>query len=145
MSEQDVTSKNELRQLLGRLANDYKESKDFADRIQKRTDELKQTLVKNLKDYGVEDDRGHKWLAAGDMQLKHERRVSRSFDLSAATKWVKSLGAWDEVKDVIEVTTEDRILQYAWEHGHTDVVSEFYSDRETWAFKLVDQKSYDDE
>ncbi len=145
MTDQEKDDKNNMRQLLGRLAKEYKESKEFADRIQKRTDELKQSLVKHVKEHGVQDDRGHKWLAAGDMQIKHERRVSRSFDISAATRWVKELGAWDEVKEVIEATTEDRILQYAWENGYAEVVSEFYVDRETWAFKLVDQKSYDDE
>ena len=133
------------RQLLGRLAAEYKESKEFGERIQKRTDELKKSLVDNVREHGVPDDKGHKWLPAGDMQLKHERRVSSGFDLAAAIEWIKEMGAWDEVKELIETTTEDRILQYAWANDCKDVVAKFYTERETWAFKLIEQKSYDDE
>jgi hypothetical protein len=55
------------------------------------------------------------------------------------------MDAWDEVKEVIETTNEDRILQYAWANEYKDVVAKFYTERETWAFKLVNEKSYDEE
>ena len=144
LPERDGTVKP-TRQLLGRLAAEYKESKEFGERIQKRTDELKKVLIDNLREYGVPDDKGHKWLAAGDMQVKHERRVSSGFDLQSAIEWIKQMDAWDEVKEVIETTNEDRILRYAWANEYKDVVAKFYTERETWAFKLIEQKSYDDE
>ena len=131
--------------LLRKAVDAYKESKDFGERINKRTEELKKILVDNVKEHGVADDRGHKWLAAGDVQLKHERRVSTGFDLQAAIEWVNSLNAWDSVKEVVETTSEDLILKFAWENGYQDVVSKFYTERETWAFKLVEGKSYNDE
>lgn len=131
--------------LLAKVAAQYKESKEFAERIQKKTDELKQELIRNLKLYGSPDDRGHMWLSAGDLQLKHERRVQSGFDLQAAIAWIKEIDAWDDVKEVIETTNEDRILQFAWNNGHKEHVAKFYTERETWAFKLIEQKSYDDE
>jgi hypothetical protein len=140
-----VTGDDPLPGMLAKLAAQYKESKDFSEKVQKKTDELKQALITYVKKYGVPDDRGHKWLAAGEVQIKHERRVQSGFDLQAAIAWVHELGAWDEVKEVIETTNEDRILQYAWHNGYKDEMAKFYTERETWAFKLVEQKNYDDE
>lgn len=131
---------------LEKLVREYNDAKDFADRTTKRANELKSTLLTYVKEHGVPDDRGHKWLGAGNMQIKHERRVGKSFDLNAAQAWAKELGIWDEVKEVIEVVTEDAILKYSWEHPeHHDTVADFYTERETWAFKIVDQKSYEDD
>jgi len=132
-------------ELIARLAEEYKAAKEFADKTASRADELKRELVRQVSSNGKQDDRGHKWMPAGDMQLKHERRVSTSFDLSAAIEWIKNMDAWDEVKEVIETTNEDRILQYAWANEYKDVVAKFYTERETWAFKLVNEKSYDEE
>ena len=132
-------------QLIARLAEEYKVAKEFADKTASRADELKKELVRQVSTYGKPDDRGHKWMPAGDMQLKHERRLSKSFDLASAIEWIKQMGAWDEVKEVIETTNEDRILQYAWANEYKDNVAKFYTERETWAFKLVNEKSYDEE
>lgn len=129
-----------------KLVREYTDAKEFADKTAKRVNELKSVLLDYVKDYGVPDDKGHKWLPAGDMQLKHERRVGKSFDLSAAESWARELGIWDQVKEVIEVITEDAVLKYSWEHPeYHDTVADFYTERETWAFKVVNQKSYDDE
>lgn len=131
---------------LEKLVHEYSYAKDFADKTTKRANELKSTLLTYVKEHGVPDDRGHKWLGAGNTQIKHERRVGKSFDLGAAQAWAKELGIWDEVKEVIEVVTEDAILKYSWEHPeHHDTVADFYTERETWAFKIIDQKSYEDD
>ena len=134
------------KEILGRIAEEYKKAKEFAESTAKRADELKKELVRQVSQYGTSDDRGHKWMAAGDMQLKNERRVGKSFDLTAAIDWAKENDIWDAVKEIIETTNEDLILRYSWEHPeHQATVAKFYVERETWAFKLIDQKSYDDE
>lgn len=134
------------KEILGRIAEEYKKAKEFAESTAKRADELKKELVRQVSQYGTSDDRGHKWMAAGDMQLKHERRVGKSFDLASAIDWAKENDIWDAVKEIIETTNEDLILRYSWEHPeHQATVAKFYVERETWAFKLIDQKSYDDE
>lgn len=131
---------------LNRLVKEYKYAKEFSEKAVRRSDELKMSLITYVRDHGTPDDRGHKWLSAGDAQIKHERRVSKSFDTNSATDWAKSIGIWDEVKEIIETLSEDAVLKYVWEHPeHQDTLTDFYTERESWAFKVVDQKSYDDE
>ena len=80
------------------------------------------------------------------MQIKHERRVGKYFKLAPAEEWAKEVGIWDEVKQVVEIISEDSILKYGWEHPeHHDTIANFYAERESWAFKIVDQKSYEDD
>jgi hypothetical protein len=130
---------------LAKLVREYNDAKAFADKTSARANELKKALTEYVQEHGVPDDRGHKWLAAGDSQIKHERRVGKYLDLNAAEEWAKGIGIWDEVKEIIETITEDSLLKYSWEHPeHQDTVMSFYSERETWAFKVVNQKSYDD-
>lgn len=130
----------------GRLAAEYKEAKSFADRAAKRAEELKKILVKDVQENGQPDDRGHKWCPAGDFQLKHELRKYTKFDLDAAAQWAKDHGLWDEVKDVIEVPNEEKILALGWTHPeYSEIIAEFYKTSEVWAFKLIEEKSYEDE
>lgn len=131
---------------LEKLVREYNDAKVFADKASARANELKKSLTDYVREYGTQDNRGHKWLPAGDMQIKHERRVGKSFDLKAAEDWARYFGIWDEIKEVIEVINEDGVLKYVWEHPeHQETISDFYIERETWAFKIVDQKSYDEE
>lgn len=129
-----------------RLAQEYLDAKRFAESTAKRADELKATLVKDLVDNGVTDDRGHMWCPAGNLQLKRERRVSEVFQTDAATTWAKDNGHWDAVKETIEVLSEDRLLALGWnDQDIANAIKQFYTQKETWAFKVVEQKSYDDE
>lgn len=122
-----------------RLAQEYLNAKHLADVAAKHVTELKNTLIVDLDTNGVSDDRGHVWCPAGDLTLKKERRVSESFDLAAATKWAKSIGVWDDVKEVVEVTSEDRILALGWKRPElTPALEQFYSLKETWAFKVLE-------
>lgn len=133
-------------EIVGRLVTEYKSSREMVDKVQARVDEFKRELTRLVKSHGKPDDRGHLWLPAGDSQVKHERRVSKSFDLQSAREWAKEIGIWDEVKEVVETTSEDQILKYVWSHPeHESTLASFYTERESWAFKVVDQKSYDDE
>lgn len=128
------------------LVNEYKNAKEFAEKLSARVDELKKELVRIVKERGRADDKGHLWLPAGDCQIKHERRVSRNLDHRAAEHWAREEGLWDEVKEVVEVLSEDALLKHFWENPNKeDILESLYTNRETWAFKIVAKKSYDDE
>jgi hypothetical protein len=119
-----------------RLAREYKDSKKVLDDIEKRTNGLKKELNDLVQAHGVEDDKGHIWLMVGDTKLKRERRVSRSLDTTTAREWAESSGHWDEVKEVVEVLSEDKLLNLAWTNKDLEeTVQSFYIEKESWAFK----------
>ena len=72
----------------------------------------------------------------GGHELKRERRVSKSFNSTQAEEWAREQGLWDDVKEVIERLSEDKLLQLAWEDkALLTTVQTFYTEKETWAFK----------
>lgn len=121
---------------LERLAEEYRRSKETLDAIEKRTNAIKKELSEAVDTFGDEDEKGHKWLKVGDTTLKRERRVSVSFDAKNAEEWARENGHWDNVKEVVEVLSEDKLLGLAWDDKALDeVVRGFYVEKETWAFK----------
>jgi hypothetical protein len=119
-----------------RLAHEFKKSKEAIENLTKRQNAMKAELVTAIEENGYEDDKGHKWYKVGDLELKYERRVSRSFDSQAAEQWAKDLGIWDDLKKVMEVLDEDKLLGYAWSHREVeDTIQGFYTEKENWAFK----------
>lgn len=128
------------------LVEEYRKAKEFADKVAVRADELKKELTRLVRAHGKPDDRGHLWLAAGDNQVKHERRVSRNLDRVAAESWARNNGVWEQVKETVEILAEDLLMKYFWDNSDKEAVLEdLYTERETWAFKIVEKKSYDDE
>jgi hypothetical protein len=124
-------------QHLERLTEEFKRSKEAIESLEKRHNEMKKQLSEAVDSMGIEDDKGHRWLKVGSFELKRERRVSRSFDLAAAERWARDNGYWDDVKEVIEVTSEENMLRLAWENKElSDDIVSFYSEKETWAFKV---------
>lgn len=121
---------------LERLAEEYRKSKDTLTLIEKRTNDIKKELSVAVEKFGDADDKGHLWLTVGDMILKREKRVSRSFDATSAENWAKEKGIWDDVKDVIEVMSEDKLLGLAWNNKELEeTIMAFYVEKESWAFK----------
>jgi hypothetical protein len=120
-----------------RLAQEFKKSKEAIDMLTKRQNEMKAELIEAVKDQGYEDDKGHKWFKVGDIELKYERRVSRSFDEGAADNWAHDTGRWDDLKRVVEMLDEDKLLALAWEDNDVaETIQAFYVEKETWAFKV---------
>ena len=120
-----------------RLVVEYKASKEMADSAKKRADGLKSQLIELVDERGYEGENGHRWFEVGDHKLKRERRVSKSFDAAACEEWAKSKGLWDEVSEVIERLSEDKVLALAWDDLEIrSEIEAFYVERETWAFKL---------
>lgn len=133
-------------EIIASVVEEYRKSKEFSDKVAARTEELKKELVRLVKAHGKADDKGHLWLPAGNSQIKHERRVSRNLDRTAAERWSRETGIWDEVKEVVEVLSEDALMKHFWENPDKEkVLEDLYTERETWAFKIVDKKSYDNE
>jgi hypothetical protein len=119
-----------------KLIEDFKKSKEAVDSLTKRQDVLKKELVEALKEKGIVDDKGHLWWSIAGSDLKYERRVSRSLNTSAAEAWAREKGLWDDVKEVVEALSEDKLLGYAWNHKESEeVIQSFYVEKESWAFK----------
>ena len=119
-----------------RLAQEFKKSKEAIDMLTKRQNDMKAELIEAVKEQGYEDDKGHKWFKVGDIELKYERRVSRSFNESGAENWAHETGRWDDLKRIVELLDEDKLLALAWENNDVaETIQEFYVEKETWAFK----------
>ena len=119
-----------------RVVEDFKNHKALLDQTQKRADALKAELTEMLVAHGKPDEKGNIWIDLGDLELKRERRVSKSFNSSAAEAWAKENGHWDTVKEVIEVLSEDKLLGLAWnDEDIQEKVKTFYVEKETWALK----------
>lgn len=121
---------------LERLAEEFKKSKETLEILEKRHNEMKKQLSEAVDTFGYSDDKGHKWLKVGSAELKRERRISRSLDTTAVEQWARENKYWDDIKKVIEVVDEDNLVKFAWEHkDQSDLVTAFYVEKETWAFK----------
>lgn len=121
---------------LKRVVEDYKKAKEAQEQFEKRTSALKKELSEAVEKYGIPDDKGNRWLELDDIKLKRERRIQRSLDSAGAEQWAKENGLWDEVKEVIEVLSEDRLLGLAWDRQDLEgTIQSFYIEKEIWAFK----------
>ena len=91
-----------------RLVVEYKASKEMAESAKKRAD-----------------------------KLKRERRVSKTFDAANCEEWAKTTGLWDQVSEVVELLSEDKVLALAWDEPEIRAeIERFYLEKVTWAFKL---------
>jgi hypothetical protein len=120
-----------------RLAQEFKKTKEGIEALTKRQTEMRTELVKAIQENGYEDDKGHLWYGAGSVELKYERRVSRSFNIDAAEQWARSLGIWEDLKKVVEILDEDKLLGYVWANkDKEEEVQGFYTEKESWALKV---------
>lgn len=119
-----------------RLVDEYKKHKEMLEGMQKRVDAFKAELTDVLVSHGQPDEKGNLWIELGGIEIKRERRVSKSFNASAAEAWAKQNGHWDVVKEVIEVLSEDKLLGLAWNSEEIqEKIKEFYVEKEVWALK----------
>jgi hypothetical protein len=119
-----------------KLVEEYRKLKGLVEATQKQADQYKADLTQVLSIYGKPDEKGNLWIELGDIEVKRERRVSRSFNASAAEAWAKENGHWDTVKEVVEVLSEDKLLGLAWNNEEIqELVKTFYVEKETWALK----------
>jgi hypothetical protein len=120
-----------------RLVVEYKASKAMAESAKKRADKLKAELVELVDSRGYEGENGHLWYEIGEYKLKRERRVSKTFDAVNCEEWARDTGLWDQVSEVVELLSEDKVLALAWDDPEIRTeIERFYIEKETWAFKL---------
>jgi hypothetical protein len=120
-----------------RLVEEYKGAKKLADSSKHRADALKKELSDLVDSEGYEGDNGHLWYEIGDYKLKRERRVSKTFDAAECEEWARATGLWDEVSEVVELLSEDKVLALAWDDSKVrEEIERFYIEKVTWAFKL---------
>lgn len=119
-----------------KLVEDFVSQKKLLSQLEARVDKLKKELSTVVEEFGSKDDSGHIWLNIGGHELKRERRVSKTFNATQAEEWSRSQGLWDDVKEVIERISEDKLLGIAWnDKSLLPTVQTFYTEKETWAFK----------
>lgn len=140
------TTRKYSEQELGLISKEYNDLKNLIEKYQAKADQLKKELTQQADAFGDEDDKGHKWLKAGNFQIKRERRVSVNLDAREAEAWAKDNNFWEDVSEVVRVLDEDKLLGKVWEKPELkSALDNLYSKKETWAFKLSESKSYDDE
>ena len=123
-------------QHLTRLVEDFVSQKKLLSQLETRVDKIKKELSTVVEQHGTPDDSVHIWLNIGGHELKRERSVSKSFNSTQAEDWAREQCLWDDVKEVIERLSEDKLLQMAWEDkALLTTVQTFYTEKETWAFK----------
>lgn len=134
----EETAQQEMdKDYIRKTLEEYRNSKALMDGLEKRMSGYKDALIAILNQYGKPDEKGHMWVEFEDIEIKRERRVSRSFNASAAEAWAKENGHWDTVKEVIEVVNEDKILGLAWNNDELqEIIKTFYAEKETWALKV---------
>ena len=131
---------------LGRIVTEYVNLKKLIDQYQSRLDDIKKELSNQVDWFGDVDDKGHKWLPAGNQQLKRERRVSINLDNNIAEQWARDKNMWEEVSEEIRVISEDKLLGKVWSNPELKTeLDELYVKKESWAFKVTEGKSYGDE
>lgn len=122
---------------LVRLVEEFKRSKEFVEKEEKRLQAIKKELSEHVDNDGEVDHNGHRWLKVGDFELKRERRISRSFNSAKAREWAEENGFWDKVSETVVVLSEDKLLALAWENKDlAPIIQAFYEEKETWAFKV---------
>lgn len=119
-----------------KMVEDFVSQKKLLSQLEARIEKMKKELSGIVEEFGTQDDSGHMWLNIGGHELKRERRVSKSFNATQAENWAREQGVWDDVKEVVERISEDKLLGLAWnDKSLLPVVQEFYTEKETWAFK----------
>ena len=100
---------------VSKLVSEFQNHKAMLETTQKRLDGYKKELTEVLDAHGKPDDKGNLWINLPSCEIKRERRISKTFNASAAEAWAKENGFWDTVKEVIETISEDRLLGLAWD------------------------------
>lgn len=124
-----------------RYARQYLDEKLAADAAKTRVERMAKNLKAYLESHGIEDEKGHRWVDAGEVgQLKRERAVSTSVDEEAARSWLKEIGKTKQVikKVWVEEFDEDEFFGLCHDMGLTsEEVDAMMITNETFRLKVV--------
>jgi hypothetical protein len=108
-----------------RTVEEYMRHLNHLEMLNKTLAEYKKELSEYVDTHGEEDDKGHKWLPAGNFMLQKQRRQGkRTLDLGAAEEWARERGIWEQVSRTVEVLDEDALLAYVFENRNEDDTEE---------------------
>jgi hypothetical protein len=72
--------------------------------------------------------------------------VSINLDNRTAEQWARDKNMWEDVSEEVRVLSEDKLLGKVWDNPELKLeLDELYVKKESWAFKVVEGKSYGDE
>ena len=72
--------------------------------------------------------------------------MSINLDNRTAEQWARDKNMWEDVSEEVRVLSEDKLLGKVWDNPELKLeLDELYVKKESWAFKVVEGKSYGDE
>jgi hypothetical protein len=108
-----------------RITKEYLKHLEHLQKLQKMTGEMKEMLKAAIEKEGEPDEKGHRWLPAGDYLLKLQKsQGDPKLSVEAATGWAKTKGIWDKVKETVEVLDEDKLMAYMYDHQDDEELEE---------------------
>ena len=99
---------------------EYITYKKKIDELSKAQTEVKNELMEEVENNGVEDDKGHLWLelpeeVEGYVSLQRQRRVSQKLDMEEAVALLAAKGLADRCIITIPTVDEDEVMACLYE------------------------------
>lgn len=111
-----------------KIAHEYVRGQETLKRLTARQGKFKELLVKAVEEEGDPDEKGHQWLAAGDLVLQRQKRQSKPYlDKEAALDWAESKGIYDEVVVMQPTLDEDALAGWVFEHREDEDIEDEYA------------------
>jgi hypothetical protein len=121
---------------------EYKRLRSQIDLLTKQQKKIRDTLMQAIEEHGEPDDQGSLWLtlkedADGTLEIKRQRRVSRSLDEGQAASILKDNDLWEQCTKTIVVVDEDAVMQALFDDELSeDDVDAIYPSKISWALEV---------
>jgi hypothetical protein len=121
---------------------EYKRLRSQIDLLTKQQKKIRDTLMQAIEENGEPDDQGSIWLtlkedADGTLEIKRQRRVSRSLDEGQAASILKEHDLWDQCTKTVVVVDEDAVMQALFDDELSeDDVDAIYPSKISWALEV---------
>ena len=121
---------------------EYKRLRSQIDLLTKQQKKIRDTLMQAIEENGEPDDQGSIWLtlkedADGTLEIKRQRRVSRSLDEGLAGSILKEHDLWDQCTKTVVVVDEDAVMQALFDDELSeDDVDAIYPSKISWALEV---------
>jgi hypothetical protein len=119
---------------------EYLTYKKKIDELSKSQSEIKNELMEEVENNGVEDDKGHLWLELpeevdGYVSLQRQRRVSQKLDMDAAVVLLATKGLADRCIKALPTVDEDEVMACLYEGKLSEKdIDTMFPKTVTWAF-----------